>query len=189
LEDGGVPAGLVAIDLAGQEAKYPDPELHRPAIELARAIGLHVTLHAGEWGGAAQVRRALELEPARIAHGPLAIDDPSLVAELIRRGTWLDLCPTSNVQASIVPNVEAHPLRRLLHAGVPVTLNTDDLTVSDITLTEEYARAVERIGLTLPELWSMDLAALDAAFCEPEVPARLRAEFLAWGAGIPELAA
>ena len=184
----GIPDGLVAVDLAGQEARFPDPELHRGAVELARAIGLHVTLHAGEWGGAAQVRRSLALNPERIAHGPLAIDDPALVAELIARGTWLDLCPTSNVQASIVPTVEAHPLRRLLHAGVRVTLNTDDLTVSDITLTEEYTRAVERIGLTLPELWAMDLAALDAAFCEAPVRARLRVEFEAWGARIPEFA-
>ncbi len=183
----GIPDGLVAVDLAGQEARFPDPELHREAIELARAIGLHVTMHAGEWGGAAQVRRSLALNPERIAHGPLAIEDPLLVAELIARGTWLDLCPTSNVQASIVPSIEAHPLARLLHAGVRVTLNTDDLTVSDITLSQEYARAVERIGLTLPELWAMDLAALDAAFCEPEVAAQLQAEFVAWGAGIPEL--
>ena len=53
-----------------------------------------------------------------------------------------------------------------MHAGVPVTLNTDDLTVSDITLSEEYARAVERLGVTLPELWALDLAAIEAAFCD-----------------------
>lgn len=187
LEAHGIPDGLVAVDLAGQEARFPDPELHRAAVDLARSIGLHVTLHAGEWGGAAQVRRALALDPERIAHGPLAIDDPDLVAELSARGTWLDLCPTSNVQASIVPTVEAHPLRRLLHAGVRVTLNTDDLTVSDVTLTEEYVRAVERIGLTVPELWAMDLAALDAAFCDEATRDRLRAEFLAWAADIPEV--
>ena len=142
----GIPDGLVAVDLAGQEARFPDPELHRAAIDRARAIGLHVTLHAGEWGGAAQVRRALAVDPERIAHGPLAIDDPSLVAELVRRGTWLDLCPTSNTQASIVPTFASHPLRRLAQAGVRVTLNTDDLTVSDITLSEEYARTVEQLG-------------------------------------------
>ncbi|HEY5629550.1 MAG TPA: adenosine deaminase [Candidatus Limnocylindrales bacterium] len=185
----GVPEGLVAVDLAGQEARFPDPELHRAAIDLAREIGLHVTVHAGEWGGAAQVRRALSLNPERIAHGPLAIADPSLVAELIKRGTWLDLCPTSNVQASIVPTLEAHPLRRLLHAGVRVTLSTDDLTVSDVTLSEEYVRAVERIGLTLPELWAMDLAALDAAFCDGATSARLQAVFHAWAANVPELTA
>ena len=188
LEVNGIPDGLVAVDVAGQEARFPDPERHRAALDLAREIGLHVTLHAGEWGGAAQVRRALVMEPERIAHGPLAIDDPALVRELVARGTWLDLCPTSNVQASIVPSLEAHPLRRLAQAGVRVTLNTDDLTVSDITLSEEYARAVERIGVTLPELWTLDLAALEAAFCDEPTRVRLRTAFRAWGAGIPELA-
>ncbi len=185
----GYPDGLVAVDLAGQEARFPDPELHRPAIERARAIGLHVTLHAGEWGGAAQVKRSLALDPERIAHGPRSIDDPSLVAELARRGTWLDLCPTSNTQASVVPTIADHPLRRLAEAGVRVTLNTDDLTVSDITLSEEYARAVEHIGVTLPELWRLDLAAVEAAFCDDGTKAALRDAFLAWGAGIPELVA
>jgi len=188
MADHGIPDGLVAVDLAGQEAAYPDYERHRAAIELAREIGLHVTVHAGEWGGAAQVRKALVVNPERIAHGPLAIEDPALVAELIARGTWLDLCPTSNVQASIVPTLEAHPLRRLLHAGVRVTLNTDDLTVSDVTLSQEYVRAVERIGVTLPELWAMDLAAIDAAFCDEATKVRLRAEFDAWAASVPEVA-
>ena len=102
LEANGIPDGLVAVDLAGPEERFPDPTIHAEAIDLARAIGLHVTAHAGEWGGAAQVRRTLAIEPERIAHGPIAIDDPDLVAELIRRGTWLDLCPTSNTQARIV---------------------------------------------------------------------------------------
>jgi adenosine deaminase len=188
LEAHGVPEPLVAVDLAGPEARFPDPTVHRAAIELARAIGLHVTLHAGEWGGAAQVRRALALDPERIAHGPLAIDDPGLVRELVARGTWLDLCPTSNTQARIVPTLADHPLARLHRAGVRVTLSTDDLTVSDVTLSQEYERAVTVIGLTPEELWGIDLAALEAAFCDDTTRERLRGELLAWGAGIPELA-
>ena len=187
LEANGIPDGLVAVDLAGQEARFPDPELHRAALGLAREIGLHVTLHAGEWGGAAQVRRALAVDPERIAHGPLAIDDPDLVRELVARGVWLDLCPTSNVQASIVPSLEAHPLRRLMRAGVRVTLSTDDLTVSDVTLSEEYARAVEHLGVTLPELWAVNTAAIEAAFCGEPTKEDLRETFLAWASGIPEL--
>jgi adenosine deaminase len=150
----------VAVDVAGPEERFPDPLLHREAIELARAAGLHVTAHAGEWGGAAQVRRTLALDPERIAHGPLAIDDPDLVRELVRRGTWLDLCPTSNVQARIVPALEDHPIRRLAQAGVRVTLSTDDLTVSDVSLSDEYERAATRIGIPVHELWTLDLAAL-----------------------------
>ncbi len=181
--------GLTGWDLAGPEEAFPDPHLHADAFAAARAGGLRITLHAGEWGGAAQVRRALELDPARIAHGPGAVDDPELCRELIDRGIALDLCPTSNVQAGIVPSLEDHPLARLHRAGVPVTLSTDDTTVSDITLTDEYVRAVERIGLTLPELWAIDRRGLDVAFADEPTLAPLRQEFDAWAAGVPELAA
>ena len=180
--------GLTGWDLAGPEAAFPDPLVHAAAFEAARAGGLRITVHAGEWGGAAQVRRALAVEPERIAHGPGAVDDPELCAELIARRITLDLCPTSNYQAGIVPSVAAHPLARLDRVGVSVTLNTDDTTVSDIRLSEEYLSAVETIGLTLPELWAIDLHALDFAFADEADLAPLREEFAAWGAGIPELA-
>jgi adenosine deaminase len=180
--------GLTGWDLAGPEEAFPDPRLHADAFAAARAGGLRITLHAGEWGGAAQVRRALELDPSRIAHGPGTISDPDLCRELIDRGVALDLCPTSNVQAGIVASLEEHPLARLHRAGVPVTLSTDDTTVSDISLTDEYVRAVERIGLTMAELWAIDRGGLDVAFADDAALAPLRDEFDAWAAGIPELA-
>lgn len=179
--------GLTGWDLAGPEEAYPDPLDHARAYEAARAGGLRLTIHAGEWGGAGQVRRAFAVDPERIAHGPLAIEDPGLCRELVARGITLDLCPTSNVQAGIVESVAAHPLAALHRFGVPVTLNTDDTTVSDITLSEEYLRAVEQNGLTLPELWAIDRHALEVAFADEAVLGRLRAEFDAWGATIPEL--
>ncbi len=183
--------GLTGWDLAGPEAAFPDPLAHAAAFEAARAAGLRITVHAGEWGGAAQVERALAVSPERIAHGPGAADDPVLCRELIARGVTLDLCPTSNWQAGIVPSLAAHPLARLHRAGVPVTLNTDDTTVSDITLTEEYVQAVEAIGLTLPELWVIDRRAVarGVAFAEEADLAPLRSVFDGWAAGIPELAA
>jgi adenosine deaminase len=181
--------GLTGWDLAGPEEAFPDPRLHADAFVAARAGGLRITLHAGEWGGAAQVRRAMELDPERIAHGPGAADDRELCRELISRGIALDLCPTSNVQAGIVPSLEDHPLARLHRAGVSVTLSTDDTTVSDITLAEEYARAVERIGLTMPELWAIDRRGLDVAFADEPTLVALGNQFDAWAAGVPELAA
>jgi adenosine deaminase len=180
--------GLTGWDLAGQEARFPDPLTHGRAFEIARAGGLRITVHAGEWGGAAQVRRALEVNPERIAHGEAASDDPWLVAELTSRGVCLDLCPTSNVQAGIVPSLAEHALARLHRAGAPVTLSTDDTTVSDVSLTEEYGRAVRDVGLSLPELWAIDRFALDVAFADDAALVALRRSFDAWAAGIPELA-
>jgi adenosine deaminase len=180
--------GLIGWDLAGPEAAYPDPTVHAAAFEAARAAGLRITLHAGEWDGPGQVRRALALDPERIAHGPTAIDDPDLCAELAARDVTLDLCPTSNWQAGSVPSIAAHPLARLHRAGVPVTLNTDDTTVSDLSLSDEYVRAVELIGLTLPELWAIDCHALDVAFADEADLVPLRAAFAAWAVANPEVA-
>jgi adenosine deaminase len=179
--------GLTGFDLAGPEEAFADPLLHREAFDVARDGGLRITLHAGEWGGAVQVRRALELDPERIAHGPGAIDDPDLCRELTRRNVALDLCPTSNVQAGIVDSLAHHPLARLHRSGVPVTLSTDDLTVSDVRLSDEFERSIEHVGLTLPELWAINRRALVVAFADEVTLAPLRDSFDAWAAAIPEL--
>jgi len=173
---------MTGWDLAGPEQAFPDPADHAAAFAVAREGGLHVTVHAGEWGGAAQVRRALDVEPERIAHGPSAIDDPDLCRELTIRNVSLDVCPTSNWQAGIVPSIAAHPLARLHRAGVPVTLSTDDTTVSDLSLTDEYERSLDVIGLTADELWAIDRAALDHAFVDAATGVRLAAAFDDWRA-------
>ncbi|HYL41476.1 MAG TPA: hypothetical protein VET90_09215, partial [Candidatus Binatus sp.] len=77
-------------------------------------------------------------------------------------------------------SIEDHPIARLHRAGVPVSLSTDDLTVSDLTLSQEYERVVGAIGLTLPELWAIDRHALDVAFADEATLAPLRADFDAW---------
>jgi adenosine deaminase len=181
--------GLTGFDCAGREADAPDPMRFATAYAIAREGGLGITCHAGEWGGAAQVRRTLALEPSRIAHGSPAADDPTLMTELIARRVTLDLCPTSNVQAAIVPSVGAHPLARLHRAGVPVTLSTDDRTVSDLTLVREYGNAVDAIGLTIAELWSIDHHALEVAFLHHDegLRASLLADFDAFAATEPLL--
>jgi adenosine deaminase len=180
--------GLTGWDLAGQEAAFPDPLLHARSFEAARANGLRLTIHAGEWDGAAQVRRSLVVKPERIAHGPGAIADEALCAELRARGITLDMAPTSNWQAGSVPSVAEHPIGPLYRMGVPVTLNTDDLTVSDLTLSEEYVNAAEQIGFGLSDLWAIDRHALDVAFVDEATRDTLRAEFDVWPANVPELA-
>jgi adenosine deaminase len=158
--------GLTGFDCAGREHLHPDPLEFAEAFSVARDAGLGITCHAGEWGGAAQVRRALEVRPSRIAHGAPAGDDPALQAELIARGVTLDLCPTSNWQAGIVRAYADHPVVRLHRRAVPVTLNTDDRTVSDLTLPREIARTVSLLGLTLAELADLTRHAYRVAFLQ-----------------------
>jgi adenosine deaminase len=184
-----IDAGLTGFDCAGPEAAFPDPLLHAAAFEVARAGGLGITCHAGEWGGAVQVRRALALAPSRIAHGTPAAGDRTLEAELRERRVTLDLCPTSNVQAGIVRDLASHPLARLHRGGVPVSLSTDDRTVAELTLPREYARAHAVIGLAIRELWSINRHGLEAAFLhhDEELRTDLLGEFDAFAGLEPAL--
>jgi len=182
--------GLTGFDLAGPEEAFPDPLVHARAFDIARDGGLGITIHAGEWGGSAQVRRSLEaVSPSRIAHGARAADDASLMAELVARGVTLDVCPTSNVQASIFPSLSEFPLPELLRAGVPLTLSTDDRTVSELTLVREYGRAHSGIGVSVADLWRLNVHALEVAFLHDDEPLRahLLAEFRDFATTEPSL--
>jgi adenosine deaminase len=183
--------GLTGFDFAGQEASFPDPLPHRAAFDAAREAGLGITLHAGEVGGPEQLRRALEVGPLRIAHGPRAAEDSMLMDELMARNVTLDLCPTSNVQAAIYPTFADHPLPILARAGVPLTLSTDDRTVSDLTLPKEYTKVHEILRVSVSELWAMNIHALRVAFLhfDEALRAGLIAEFERFAAGEPLLAA
>jgi adenosine deaminase len=166
--------GVTGFDCAGREHLAPDPLRFADSFAIARAAGLGITCHAGEWAGADQVRRALAVDPTRIAHGAPAGADPALQAELTARGVTLDLCPTSNWQAGLVAAYADHPLVRLHRAGVPVTLSTDDRTVSDLTLPREIARAMTLLGLTLRDLAALTRHAYRVAFLHDDEALRRR---------------
>ena len=180
-------ADVCGFDLAGREQERPDALDFATAFDVARDGGLGISCHAGEWGGAAQVRRALTIEPARIAHGAPAADDADLVDELIGRGVTLDICPTSNLQAGIGSADRDAPLPRLIRAGVPVTISTDSRTVSAVTLIEELRRAIERLGVTTSEALGLVRHAHVAAFLHHDeaLRSRLTSIFETWAAAHP----
>lgn len=167
--------GVVALDLAGDEANFPG-ELFVRHFEEAREAGLHVVAHAGEAAGAGSVRQAvLELGAERIGHGIRALEDPAVVDLLIERRIPLEVCPTSNVHTSTVPDIRSHPLPALIARGVAVTLNTDDPSISGIDLAHEYRVAAEELGLAEETLRRMQETALEAAFLSSEEKAELLA--------------
>ena len=103
--------------------------------------------------GAGFVRRVLdELKPQRLEHGIRSVEDPAVVVEIKRRGIALDVCPISNHK--LVPGIslENHPIRRLVDAGVKVTVSTDDPLSFGNTLTHEYIALVERRGFSRKEI-------------------------------------
>lgn len=156
--------GLMGLDLAGNEAEFKS-DAFRGIFKEAKQSGLHVTIHAGEWGPAENVRDAIEnLGAERIGHGVRVLEDESVVALAKERGTVFEVCLTSNFQSGVVESLEAHPLPKMLEKGLKVTVNTDDPSISRITLANEYQIACDKLGMTINDLQSSILVASQAAF-------------------------
>lgn len=169
--------GVVALGLGGIEEGYP-PGLFRQHFEAVAREGLHRVAHAGEHGGPDSVRAALaELGVERIGHGVRSVEDPALVAELRRRGTPLEICPSSNLCLGVAPDLPSHPFHRLYRAGTAVTVNSDDPPLFDTTLTDEYLRLATTFGYTPEELAAFALSALAHSFLPEGEKAALEADF------------
>jgi adenosine deaminase len=171
--------GVVGFDIAGPEAGHPPTE-HLAAFERMRELGGHVTIHAGEADGPASIRAALDPCGAeRLGHGVRVTDDIStdpdgrprlgpVAMTVLERQVPLELCPTSNVHTGVAASVADHPIDRLRHLGLRVTVNTDNRLMSRITLTDELAALVAAFGCDLADLEDLTVAAMESAFCPPE---------------------
>ncbi len=155
--------GIVGFNLAGNEAEF-SAEPFYDIFRQAKASGLVLTVHAGEWAGADNVREAIEkLQAVRIGHGVRILENPAVVDMAREAGTVFEVCLSSNYQTGSIPSIKDHPLARMANAGLKVTLNTDDPSIFQITLSDEYRLAMDTLGLSRPVLNQSILAAAEAA--------------------------
>ncbi|MEW5939354.1 MAG: adenosine deaminase [Chloroflexota bacterium] len=156
--------GMVGLDLAGNEAEFPSQPFYG-IFKEAKQAGLRITIHAGEWGPAKNVREAIEeLGAERIGHGVRVIEDEYTVRLARERGTVFEVCITSNYQSGVTPALQKHPLPRMLQHGLNVTVNTDDPSISRITLSHEYRILTGDLGIPVDVLKQRILASAQAAF-------------------------
>ena len=155
--------GVVAVDLAGAEALYPT-SMFQEEFAAVRAAGVPLIVHAGEAAGADSVRVAVEAGAVRIGHGVRSLEDPEVVKMLVERKVTLELCPTSNLHTGIFKRYADYPLRRLMEAGVRVSINTDNMTVSNTTLRKEWQHMIRAFHLTEEEIAKIVQDTREAAF-------------------------
>lgn len=160
--------GVCAMDLAGNEAAYP-MENFVPLFREARSLGFPITIHGGECGRVKNVLEAVKIGAVRIGHG-IAIRGNQEALRLCReKGIALEMCPSSNRQTKAVADMREYPLREFLDAGLKVTINTDNRTVSDTSICKELEYIQECFGITDDEIRMLLRNAADAAFASEEV--------------------
>ncbi len=127
------------------------PEAVTSLYEKARAAGMKLKAHVGEFGGAEEVRRTVEvLDLDAVQHGIGAAESLEVMQWLSENQIQLNVCPTSNVMLNAVSNLASHPIRTLFDNGVPVTINTDDLMIFGQSVSQEY-RNLYRAGVFTAE--------------------------------------
>lgn len=140
-------SGVCAVDLAGAEALFPT-ENYEELFSYAKELGLRFTIHAGEADGPDSVWKALSFGAERIGHGIRSLEDDTLIEYLVRNKIPLELCPTSNLNTAIYADIKEYPIKELLDAGVIVTVNTDNMSVSGTTVEREMQKLIDAHDLT-----------------------------------------
>ena len=155
---------IIGVGLDSSEVDHP-PEDFAEAYAMARAAGLRPVAHAGEEGPPAYITGALDaLGAQRIDHGVRCTEDPDLVARLVAAQTPLTVCPLSNLALCVVDDLADHNLKRLLDAGLKVTVNSDDPAYFGGYVADNYLAVAQALNLSRAELARCARNSLEACF-------------------------
>lgn len=169
--------GVCAIDLAGDENKYPLGKF-KELFEIAKENGIPFTIHAGENGSYQEIDDAIKIGTSRIGHGVHAIES-EITQQLIKeKDILLEICPTSNIQTNAISSYEKHPIYNFYNDNVKICINTDNKTVSNISLTNEYIKLYNTFNFNIDDFIKMNKYAIEKAFISEQEKKELLEELL-----------
>ena len=163
---------VVALDLAGAEALFPN-ELFEKEFALIKKYGLNLTIHAGEASGAESVKSALRFGANRIGHGIHAIEDKNVVELLKLSRICLEICPKSNLDTKAINSYNELPIREFMKVGVKVSINSDDMTVSNTSVKKEY-ETLSKLEFSENELKELCLNTIQYSFADKDTKEYLK---------------
>jgi len=167
---------IVGVGLDSSEKGHPPAKFER-VFARARSLGLKAVAHAGEEGPPEYVHQALDLlKVERIDHGNRALEEAPLTARLAREQMPLTVCPLSNLRLCVVPDMAAHPLKRMLQAGLMATVNSDDPAYFGGYMNENFTAVQRALGLGREEIATLAANGFRAAFCDERHKQRYLAE-------------
>lgn len=156
---------VVAVDLAGAEALY-ETKSFEELFSICKTKNIPFTIHAGEADGYDSIKSAIDFGAKRIGHGVLSSHYPDLMEEIKKKDILLEVCPTSNIQTNIYAKIEDHPIFLFYQKGIPFSINTDNRTVSNVTLTDEYILLKDKFSIL--DFCKINLDAVKHSFLNEE---------------------
>lgn len=169
--------GVCGIDLAGAEDKYPLSE-YIDLFEIIKEKKIPFTIHAGENGSYKEIELAIKLGATRIGHGIHAYESNETIEKLKEKNILLEICPTSNIQTNSINKYDEHPIYNFYKKGLRVCVNTDNKTVSNISLTDEYIKLHNNFNFTINDFSNMNIYAIENSFLTKEEKETLKKEIL-----------
>ena len=157
--------GLCAIDLAGDEKSMPNA-LFGNLFAEAKKLDYSYTIHAGECGSVQCIKDAVEMGAKRIGHGIAMMGNKEVQKLLASKRIGVEMCPISNYQTKALQPEQTYPVREFVKAGVLATINTDNRTVSNTSITKEMEFLNQKCGISEEELYQCQMNAVDVAFCD-----------------------
>jgi len=155
--------GLDSSELGNPPTKFVE------VFARAREAGFRLVAHAGEEGPPGYIWQALDLLGAeRIDHGVRALEDAALIQRLAKEQIALTVCPLSNVRLGLFPSISQHPLKRLLDAGVLVTINSDDPAYFGGYVSDNYVAVQEGLNLSREDIGQFAANSFNASFLPAE---------------------
>ena len=164
------------VGLDSSELGHPPSKFAR-VFARARELGLHVTAHAGEEGPPEYVWEALDLlKVERIDHGNRALEDAALVQRIAAEGLTLTVCPLSNLRLCVIDRIGSSPVRRMLDAGLKVTINSDDPAYFGGYVNDNFHAIAQALDLSEAQLVELARNSFTGSFLPPAEQAQHLAE-------------
>ncbi len=157
---------FIGVGLDSSEVGHP-PEKFERVFARCRELGLRVVAHAGEEGPPEYMWQAIDLlKVDRIDHGVASVQDPLLMAELAHTRLPLTVCPLSNLKLCVVRDLREHPLKRMLDAGLCVTINSDDPAYFGGYMNANFVQTTEALQLTREDVIALAKNSFEASFID-----------------------
>lgn len=154
---------VVGFDLAGAEALYKTSNF-KSLFNYIKKYNIPFTIHAGEADGITSIKSAIDFGTKRIGHGVRIIEDDFMIKYAKDNDITFEVCPTSNIDTKIFKEYKEHAIKKMYDNNLNITVNTDNRTVSNITLTEEYEKLINIFGFNLNDLKNMNINAIKSSF-------------------------